>query len=208
MAASIETSIEREENQEYSFKLLVKCSSSVLTDKGFDIPSEEAQKARLCAAKLLEWMKTNKPLASTFAINLVKFLQSCCSHPRPVKFHTIKERMWERYYKYCSSEDFRRGWGAFIEQAGFQPHPILYQFITDEMLTYIIKDSFPVINDMSVAAQSLDYEEANALRYTAGYILRAVSVKVTRSARSHKVELLNCIKEILEGMLHTNLECC
>ena len=85
MAASIETSIETEENQEYSFKLLVKCSSSVLTDKGFDIPSEEAQKARLCAAKLLEWMKTNKPLASTFAINLVKFLQSYCSHPKPVK---------------------------------------------------------------------------------------------------------------------------
>ena len=61
---------------------------------------------------------------------------------------------------------------------------------------------------MSVAAQSLDYKEANALHNTAGYILHAVSVKVTRSARSHKVELLNCIKEILEGMLHTNLECC
>ena len=62
MAMSMAASIETEENEDYSFKLLVKCSSSVLTDKVFSIPSEEAQKAKLCAAKPLEWMETNNPL--------------------------------------------------------------------------------------------------------------------------------------------------
>ena len=55
----------------------------------------------------------------------------------------------------------------------FQPNAILYQFLTDEMMTSVIKDIFPVLN-ISVTPKSLHYAEVNALRYTAGYVLRAL----------------------------------
>ena len=109
------------------FHLLKNTLSLVLTDKGFDIPSERAQKGRLCAEKLLEWIRNNEDDACAFYSYLLKSLQSCCSHSRAVKFHTLKERIWENYYKYRSSEEFKNKWSSFIENIGFQSNAILYQ---------------------------------------------------------------------------------
>ena len=122
------------------FHLLKNALSSVLTDKGFDIPSERAQKGRLCAEKLLEWTSNNEDDACAFSSYLLKSLQSCCSHSRAVKFHTLKERIWENYYKYRSSEEFKNKWSSFIENIGFQPNAILYQFVTDQVMTFVMKD--------------------------------------------------------------------
>ena len=69
-------------------------------------------------------------------------------------------------------------------------------------MTSVIKDIFPVINDTSITASSLDYAEANALRYTAGYVLQALTKKVNRSANLLKIELLSCLKELMEGIVH------
>ena len=47
----------------------------------------------------------------------------------------------------------------------------------------LIKEHFPI--EMACSEQklaSLDYEEANALRYTAGYVIRALQKKIERSA--------------------------
>ena len=38
-------------------QLLIQATSSALSDKGFDLPTETAQKARLCAEKFLDWAK-------------------------------------------------------------------------------------------------------------------------------------------------------
>ena len=40
-------------------------------------------------------------------------------------------------------------------------------------MTSVMKDIFPVLN-ISVTPKSLHYAEVNALRYTAGYVLRAL----------------------------------
>ena len=44
----------------------------------------------------------------------------------------------------------------------------------------------------------IDYEESNALRYCAGYILRSVK-KIDASAHPMKKELLLCVEDLLEG---------
>ena len=68
-----------------------------------------------------------------------------------VKFHTLKELIWENYYKHRSSVEFKRKWISFIMSAiGFQPNAILYQFLTDEMMASVMKDIFPVLNESSV----------------------------------------------------------
>ena len=107
------------------FHLLKNALSSVLMDKGFDIPSERAQKGRLCAEKLLEWITNNEDGACAFSSYVLKSLQSCCSHSISVKFHTLKEHIWENYYKYWSSEEFKKKSSSFIENIGFQTNAIL-----------------------------------------------------------------------------------
>ena len=72
------------------FHLLKNALSSVLMDKGFDIPSERAQKGCICAKKLLEWITNNEDDACAFSSYLLKSLQSCCSHSTAVKFQTLK----------------------------------------------------------------------------------------------------------------------
>ena len=56
---------------------------------------------------------------------------------------------------------------------GFQPNAILYQFLTDEMMTSVMKDIFPVLNESSVTQITKhiiryskiigDYAEVNTL---------------------------------------------
>lgn len=199
MATSTEDT-ESPKDWEHGIQLLTEALSKVLTDKEFDIPSDRAQKSRLCAHKLLQWVRINEVTAGPFVMDLLHSLQRCCSHPRPVKFHTLKERIWENYYKHRSSGEFKRKWISFIMSAiGFQPNAILYQFLTDEMMASVMKDIFPVLNESSVTPKSLDYAEVNALRYTAGYVPRALKKKIHRSGNPLKVQLLGCLKEIMEG---------
>ena len=160
-------------------QLLIQATSSALSDKGFNLPTERAQKARLCAEKFLDWAKTHQAEAGSFATTRLHSLRLCCTHPRKVTYHTLKEHMWEKYYKLCATEGFRGQWATLISNIGFQPTPIFYQYVIDAMMEIVIKEIFPVDSEVQCTptVESLDFEEINALRYTAGYILRSVSKK-------------------------------
>ena len=63
----------------------------------------------------------------------------------------------------------------------------------------LIRDHFPAVESSQKTIEaSLDYEERNALRYTAGYVVRDLEKKIRRSAHPLKKELL-CILELLES---------
>ena len=184
---------------------------SVLTDKGFEIATEKAQRACLCASRLLKWIKSNEKEAATFATNLMKSLRQCCMHPRPILCHTLKERMWQNYYKLCSSDDFRTSWIHFLEKSiGFEQCATFYQFVTKTIIQEIIKMQFPIISSPSQSLSpiargaSLDFEESNALHYCGGYLLKSLKKKVTKSAHSLKESLLLCLEDLLEaGLTHS-----
>ena len=48
---------------------------------------------------------------------------------------------------------------------------------------------------------NLDFEESNAVRYCAGYILRTVQKKINKSAHPLKKAIQLCIKDLLESRL-------
>ena len=43
---------------------------------------------------------------------------------------------------------------------------------------------------------SLDYEEKNSLRYTAGFVTKNLIKKLKRSCNPHKDHLITCLQEI------------
>ena len=62
-------------------------------DDGFDLTTENAQRARCTAKSLLKFFEANEKATEDFARNLLKCVRCCCSHHRPVTCHTFKERM-------------------------------------------------------------------------------------------------------------------
>lgn len=113
--------------------------------------------------------------------------------------------MWEKFHKLCSSDEFRKDWIAFIQSSvGFHGSAIFYQYIAKVILEKMIKFQLPVESASASNTQTpvnLDFEESNALRYCAGYILRAVKKKIDKSAHPLKKELQLCVKDLLESRL-------
>ena len=173
----------------------------VTLDKGFDIGSEIAQKARLTAERLVFFSESNEVDVNDFARWLLKQVRSCCTHPRAVSCHTFKERMWEKFYKLCSGKEFRAKWMGFIQNTiGFKGNPIFFQFVTRSILEDIIKTQLPTeLTKQTKVTTSLDFEEYNALRYCGGYLIRSLKKKIKKSARPLKDSLLLCLNDLIEG---------
>ena len=172
------------------------------------MPSERAQHALLCAEKLLEWMSESehKILANDFASMIYSSICECSQHLLVQRQHRhrhrFKEKLWENYYKLCSSDTFRSSWKSFLQSSiGLSACPIFYQYITQKIMEMVIKEQFSVEQQSSSNGKptppALDYAESNALRYCAGYVIRSLLKKLRRSAA--KEELVLCMEEMMGG---------
>jgi hypothetical protein len=181
--------------------VLTRAIESVLSDEGFSIASEKAQRACLTADRLLKWIQQNEDTAVVFASKLIRKVEECCTHPRPLTFHKLKEHMCEKSHKLCCSDEFRADWASFIQTSiGFPGSAIFYQFVTKAILDEVIKKQLPVVSSpVTVEASTLDFEECNALRYCAGYILLSVRKIVDKSSHPLKMALQLCVQDLFEN---------
>ena len=76
--------------------------------------------------------------------------------------------------------------------------PILYQHLTQLLLERRVKEHYPVAEEQSKQKKTLDFEEANSVRYIAGYVLRALKKKLLRMSNPLQKELDLCLSEMLE----------
>ena len=169
-----------------SSELLRTAVQMVLKDVGFDIPSEPARRARALGEKYLEWCQEDKNERDfqLFSEDLVKDVEACFTSLPTAKAR--RERMWERYFKYRSSSEFTHKWKDHLSAVEESPSPLFYQFITDVIMEHLIRKHFPVTSEHVECSATLDYEEHNAIRYTAGYVLRAIQKKINRSSHPLK----------------------
>ena len=81
-----------------------------------------------------------------------------------------RERMWEQYHNLRCSKLFKTHWSKFLASSiGCEPCPIFIQFTSD-----------------------------NALRYTAGYTIKALTKKIKQSTDPMKKEIEFCLIEMNE----------
>ena len=158
---------------------------AVLSDKRFQLASPQAIRARNLACSIVTWSKNpaNRDLLSLMSDYITTSLTSCMIIT--VKTKKLKTgKMWGLYHLLRNSDDFKQRWIAFIKTAtefdsSTANHPALYQFVTHEMMKSLIKKyhsrSAATTADTSTCAHSspimLSFEEQNALRYIAGYVL-------------------------------------
>ena len=169
---------------------------SVLTDKAFDLPSPPAIAARESARRVLSWSSQDKDSFSKFASNLEQTLSSCFVN-NCKKVSSKKERMWEKYYKIRSSDDYAAKWKFFLQLSGANASPTLYQHITDIFFNHLIQQHFPTSStEAPQSVQSLDYNESNALRYISGYLTRSIHHKLKKTTHKLQQELCLCLAEL------------
>lgn len=140
----------------------------ILKDEGFGLGSGPAERARKAAENLLEWISDsdNKELWEQFAGELVTSLKGCFQVGQVQKIQKRRERMWERYHKLRSSQQFQTCWASFLEVSiKCESCPIFFQFVSDAIMEMLINNEFPVKEARSNDEVSLDYEEKNAVQY-------------------------------------------
>ena len=171
----------------------------VLKDEGFRIPSVSAKAAVKTAEKLLEWcsQEENSQEFEHFATDLVQELDSCFkSCCRCLKRR--RELMWKRLFQVRSSAEFRSKWSSFLSSSiGVSASPIFYQFVVDSVFNILLKEhhQIDILVEDDIEA-SLNYEEKNALRYTAGYVTRGLIKKLKRSCNPRKKQLIAYLVEM------------
>ena len=89
----------------------------------------------------------------------------------------------------------------FVERvfATSQALPIFYQSLTDSLFQNRIEYHFPLscspqqVGEAEAEGSMLTFEEENAIRYAAGYVLRAVRKKTSKSSKQQKDQLVEAI---------------
>ena len=173
--------------------------SAVHLDDGFSVQPPSAQPAT--ASKLLDWLAKpeNEEAATIFAEWLAKSLKSCVEGSAPSQKEK-REKMWEAYHQFRTSQNFVKAWSEFLETSiDVIPCPIFYQYVTQSIFNMLLKVELTCTQGCSASTTvtSLTYEEANALRYAAGYVPRALHKKLQRSAHPLRVELQLCLSDLV-----------
>ena len=92
-------------------------------------------------------------------------------------------------------------WVDFLSRSINTPTcPIFYQFVVDSIFNTLIRHHFRYdkLGEESLDVQ-LNYQQQNSLRYTAGYVIRALIKKVNKcSAHPIKNDMLCCLMEMNE----------
>ena len=76
---------------------------------------------------------------------------------------------------------------------------LFYQRVTDILFRSLVKSHYQIANNSEPTA-SLDDQEANALRYAAGFVCRHLRKKIERSTHILKEELIVCLMTLVKGV--------
>jgi len=86
--------------------------------------------------------------------------------------------------------------------------PVLYQHLTDLLFKILIKHKYSVGDATTKQPSPLTNNEANALRYVAGYVCRHLRKKIKASAHPLKEEMILCLMSMVKDKSDTSRGLC
>ena len=191
-------------------QLFREATNEVLTDESFKLPSTHARMALETAVQLKAWMNDEKNdhshVYGEFIRTLFDSLQGCFDSVSP-SLKTHKESMWKAFHKLQTSPSFVSQWKHFLAAGtSVEPTPAFYQHITMTCFKELIKVKFSVAKGEQDPDHSsrtwlfkLSCEEANALRYAAGYVCHKLIKKLEVSSMPRRMEMITLLSELANG---------
>ena len=157
------------------------------------------------AVGILRWARDNEQTFSRFEAVVRAELQRCIYHSA-VEAKSLQSRktdMIRKFHEVCTSVSFYHLWKELTVAAiRSAPEPSFFQEATDRVFQEMITAAFPLkdvtINERSnPEPENLTYEDANVVRYIAGYVCRKVWRNIDASSCSNKAQLLSCVEGLL-----------
>ena len=173
----------------------------VLNDPSFKTSSNVAANALQSASKLFQWCQDvgNEPVLRAFCQRLLDDLTipfAVSSERRPLN----RKELWRSFWSVRSSTDFIARWTSLCESAQALPTPILYQHLTDLIFRRLICEKYKIPDRRSATNETnITYNEANVLRYAAGYVVRQTVKKIKKMNHKSEKELLCCVSKLIKG---------
>ena len=137
----------------------------------------------------------NQEEATKFAASLRASLESCFNGCLTMRVR--REKMWGTFHQVRCSTTFKDMWASFLlDNLSVIACPIFYQYVTDEFFRSMIREHFPVASSQNSRASdnvTLTYQEKNALRYAAGYVIRHLAKTIQRTALPNRDEIELCL---------------
>ena len=124
----------------------------------------------------------NKDKVEVFANHVKELTVTFSSKAKDQK--TRREKTWGLYHSIHTSASFIGLWVKLLQQSvGMEPLPTFYQHVTDQIFHDLVRQHFPVqLTESTEEANWLGHQEANAIRYVAGYVCRSLRKKITSSS--------------------------
>ncbi|KAL5471612.1 hypothetical protein EMCRGX_G029743 [Ephydatia muelleri] len=146
------------------------------------------------AESACQWISAHPNESKSMETTVSSMLQKCMPKSRSIKQH----QMWSRYHKLRISPEYVGAWKTFLDNletvhtATFSP--MVYQYVGHFMFKEMVKSHYAVHTSTN-ADCGLTCPEMYALRYSAGYVPRALKKKLERC--KSKKYLLNCLDDML-----------
>ena len=92
-----------------------------------------------------------------------------------------KDKLWSSFHQLRSSKEFLKKWEEFLSSCKMPTCPLFYQYFTAKLMEYSIKEQISTAPEIITDSQpyELSYEEQNAVRYVAGYVIKNVRQRLT-----------------------------
>lgn len=175
----------------------------LLKDNGFKL-SPVTTVSTMClhtAKKLMEWMDEpkNHEKLQVFSAKVMASLRGCVSCRSTSLSTRQKEAMCHKYHNLRIPPSFQALWKAFVsDSVGVDVHPMFYQYVTDQVFETFLKMTFKAGSKQPSDVEAMAYEEANALRYVAGYVCRKVQKRIEASKHPMRDRLLLCLMDLCD----------
>ena len=119
---------------------------------------------------------------------------------KPASSHRAsREKMWSSYHTLRTSEKYKSEWNAFLRQSGSEVSSIFCQYVGHFAFKKLVEANHVITSQEAAKAPfSLNFEETNAIRYAAGWVVSALKKKLLTSVHPQKSALQLCLWDLLD----------
>ena len=174
----------------------------MLSDDAFsDTDLQRVDAAVKTARELKEWLSVNRAEAIYFQEQILKHMRKCFGPSGSLDSVVKRENVWGRYHHLRISPEYVDFWKTLLRLVGpgTTCDPILFQHISNHIFKVLIVKTFP-LPDHSNPNEfvALTFEEANALRYVAGYVCVKLYKSLKKSSAPNSSDLCAGIGDMIE----------
>ena len=138
-----------------------------------------------------------------FTEDVIKDLRKALVSPAGKKLW--RDKLWESYYYIRTTETFTNRWTVFLCKANSPcGTKVLYQHLTDLMFKSLLKSTYSLADRTFQPPSPLTINEANALRYVAGYVCCHLRKIIEASAHPLKEEMILCLMNMVKDKSDTS----